>query len=380
MISIHRCENYTESELQEALDRSLADLGGWDPYVQPGETVLLKVNLVAARDPSLAATTHPAFVKVLARSLKDWGCRVVIGDSPGGVFNAARLKKVYRITGMEQAAEESGAELSYNTEVVQVDNPGGKLLKNLTMTAMVKEADKVISVCKLKTHGMMTYTGAVKNLFGSIPGTVKAEYHMRMPKWSDFADALLDIWAAAGPVLSFMDAVIGMEGNGPTGGSPRKIGALLASPDAPGLDLAACHLIGLEKAQVPLLEMAAARGLTPDTWQELELAGDPIEDFVVPDFKMPDHIKNDALESWIPKGLRTGTAKLLRPKVHFDKNRCVGCGECAANCPARVITMKDRHPTVNYRNCIRCYCCQELCPQNAVSVRQPLAFRIANKL
>jgi uncharacterized protein (DUF362 family)/Pyruvate/2-oxoacid:ferredoxin oxidoreductase delta subunit len=380
MVSIHRCENYTDDALQAAFDRALEDIGGWEPYLQPGEKVLLKVNLVAARDPSLAATTHPEFVRVLAKSLIDYGCTVTIGDSPGGVFNAARLTKVYRVTGMEKVAEETGAQLSLNTNVVEVENPNGRFLKKLTLTSMVMEADKVISVCKLKTHGMMTYTGAVKNLFGAVPGTVKAEYHMRMPEWSDFAEALLDIFEATHPVLSFMDAVIGMEGNGPTNGTPRKIGAILASPDAAGLDMAACHIIGLEPALVPLLERAQHRGWIPEHFEDLILAGDPIEDFYLDDYQIPDHIESNAIDSWIPKGLRTGVAKILRPKVHFDPNRCVGCGECAANCPAKVITMKNHRPTVNYHRCIRCYCCQELCPRNAVSVRQSLAFRIANRM
>lgn len=380
MVSIHGCDNYTETALQKALDCALTDLGGWEPYIRPGEKVLLKVNLVAARDPALAATTHPEFVKVLARSLKEYGCPVVIGDSPGGVFNTARLGKVYRTTGMEQVARETGAELSYNTGVVEVEHPAGRLLKKMTLTAMVQEADKVISVCKLKTHGMMTYTGAVKNLFGAVPGTVKAEYHMRMPKWTDFAEALLDIWEATHPVLSFMDAVIGMEGNGPTNGTPRKIGAILASPDAAGLDMAACHMIGLGPEQVPLLDRARDRGWIPENWEQLDMQGDPIETFRITDYKIPDHIEDNAIDSWIPKGLRSGVAKLLRPKVRFNGDRCVGCGECAANCPAKVITMKDHRPTVNYRNCIRCYCCQELCPQDAVSVKQSLAFRIANRM
>ena len=380
MVSIHACENYSAESMKKAVEELLADLGGWERYIKPGEKVLLKVNLVAGRAPNLAATTHPAFVEALADSLVRYGCSVTIGDSPGGTFNAARLKKVYHITGMEEAAQHSGAELSLDTGTVEKDNPEGRLLKTLTLTRMVTEADKIISVCKLKTHGMMTYTGAVKNLFGAVPGTVKAEYHMRMPRWTDFADALLDIWAATKPVLSFMDAVVGMEGNGPTNGTPRRIGAVLASADAAGLDLAACGIIGLTKEQVPLLDRAAERSWIPERWEDLNIQGISPADLYIADYKIPDHMTDNAIDSWIPKGLRSTTARLLRPRVHFDRNRCVGCGECAANCPAHVITMKEHHPTVNYKNCIRCYCCQELCPHNAVEVRQALVFRIANKM
>lgn len=384
MVTIHRCESYEQGQIRQAVSAMLQDIGGFAPYISPGETVLLKVNLVMSKGPELAATTHPAFVAELAKQLKAYGCRVIIGDSPGGPFNAAMLKRVYKTTGMLQAAEESGAELSLNTNTAELTGRAGKMLKNLTVTAMSQEADKVISVCKLKTHGMMTYTGAVKNMFGTIPGTMKAEYHVRMPKMEDFADALIDICEAVRPVLSFMDAVIAMEGNGPTSGTPRKIGAVLASADPYELDMVAAGLIGLGEQQVPTLKAAAERGLAP---RAAEIKGDAPELFAVKDFKMPEHIHTDLSQGgFLPKlGM-----KLLRPKVRFDLARCVGCGDCAANCPARVITMKERRegeknhrlkkPVVDYSECIRCFCCQELCPQSAVRVKESWIFKMANRI
>ena len=377
MVTIHRCNNYQADEVRRAVTAAVMDLGGFEPYIKPGETVLLKVNLVMSKGPDAAATTHPAFVAELARQLKDYGCRVIIGDSPGGTFNTAMLRRNYRVTGMMQAAEESGAELSYNTGTKDVACLAGKMLKNLTLTAMSQEADKVISVCKLKTHSMMTYTGAMKNMFGTVPGTVKAEYHVRMPKMEDFADALIDICEAAKPVLSFMDAIIGMEGNGPTGGLPRKIGAVLASASPHELDLVAADLVGLGERQVPTIKAAAARGLAPRAAADVRVVGEEPEQFRIADFKLPDHIHSDLSQGgFLPKfGM-----KWLRPKVQFDPKRCVGCGDCAANCPAKVIIMKDRRPTVNYKECIRCFCCQELCPQNAVKVKESWIFKIANKI
>jgi uncharacterized protein (DUF362 family)/Pyruvate/2-oxoacid:ferredoxin oxidoreductase delta subunit len=384
MVTIHRCESYQTEALEQALTAAIEDIGGLGPYIKQGETVLLKVNLVMGKGPEQAATTHPAFVAALARRLKAYGCRVIIGDSPGGPFNAAMLRRIYKITGMQQAAEESGAELSLNTNSVQLSGVAGKMLKNLTVTAMSQEADQVISVCKLKTHGMMTYTGAVKNMFGTVPGTMKAEYHVRMPKMDDFADALIDICEAKRPVLSFMDAVMGMEGDGPTSGSPRKIGAVLASASPYELDIVAAGLIGLGEQQVPTLKAAAARGLAPCA---VQTKGDAPEEFVVRDFRMPEHIHTDLSQGgFLPKvGM-----KLLRPKVRFDLAQCVGCGDCAANCPAKVIVMKQRRegeknhrlrkPVVDYRNCIRCFCCQELCPQSAVHVKESWVFRLANRI
>lgn len=382
MVTIYPCDSYQKEELRQTVEALVRDLGGWSAYVSPGETVLLKVNLVMSKGPEAAATTHSAFVSELARQLKDYGCRVIIGDSPGGPFNAASLRHNYKVTGMAQAAAESGAELSLDTDTAEISCAAGKMLRSLTVTAMSQRADKVISVCKLKTHSMMTYTGAVKNMFGTIPGTVKAEYHVRMPKMEDFANALVDICEANRPVLSFMDAVVAMEGNGPTSGTPRKMGAVLAAANPHELDRVAAGLIGLSEEQVLTLQAAAERGLLP---AETVIKGADPKQFTVEDFKLPDHIHTDLSQGgFLPKiGM-----KLLRPKVRFDLTKCVGCGDCAANCPAKVIEMKKRpegqrparHPVVDYHKCIRCFCCQELCPQSAVSVKESWIFKLANRI
>ena len=169
MISLYRCDQYEEGRVMESLRQAIAALGGWEPYLTPQDTVLLKLNLVMNKRPEAAATTHPVFVKALIRLLQEYGCRVVIGDSPGGLFNVTALGRIYRGTGIESIAEETGAILNHNTGSMDVQNPDGQVMKSLTMTAMLRDVDKVISVSKLKTHGMMTFTGAVKNMFGVIP-------------------------------------------------------------------------------------------------------------------------------------------------------------------------------------------------------------------
>lgn len=384
-VSLHACESYEQEKIRAAVRNVMDDLGGWGAFVAPGESVLLKVNLVFAASPDTMATSHPAFVAEIARELRDFGCKVFIGDSPGGPFNEAHLKRVYHVCEMDRAAEESGAELCLDTATRAVDNPDAKFLKHLTVTEMSQKFDKVISLAKIKTHAMMTYTGVTKNLFGTVPGTEKAEMHMRMPEANDFADALLDIFLAAKPCLCLMDGVIGMEGNGPTGGTPRYIGTVLGSSDGPALDLVCADLIGLKMKDVPLLRQANARGMIPADASEVTVLGDAPADFAVADFKLPDHIDSD-ITGWVPKGLRKAVNRLLRPRVTFDHSICRSCGECAASCPAKTITMVldektgRRFPKANYENCIRCYCCQELCHFKAIKIVQPTAFKIANKM
>ena len=377
-VSLLACGQYELEALRAALANSIRNLGGWEPYIRPGEKVLLKVNLVTNKEPDYAATTHPLFVQALAELLTEYGAKVVIGDSPGGLFNEEILRRLYQGTGMKRAAEASGAQLSYNTGSALVKNPEGKLLKSLTQTAMVQEADKVMSVSKLKTHGMMTFTGAVKNQFGTVPGTKKAEYHFRMPQTLDFADALIDICLAANPVLCFMDAVMAMEGNGPTGGTPRKVGAVLASASPFELDLVAAHLIGLKREEVPTLQQAYLRGLGPEEVHKVDIAGEDPQRFVLENFKMPDHIKPQLMSSLGPAGRML--SGMLRPKVRFHTEICVSCQTCLRNCPAGAIVMKNQYPSVNYRQCIRCYCCQELCPRNAVTVQESRIMKLANRL
>ena len=376
--SLHYCETYQEEKLRAALSQAIEDLGGFAPYIDPGDRVLLKVNLLLSKGADSAATTHPAFVRELAKLLIEYGAKVVIGDSPGGLFNEEILRRNYRVNGMIQAAEESGASLNYNTGSRTISLPEGKLLKQLTQTAMLGDVDKVISVSKLKTHSMMTFTGAVKNMFGTVPGTKKAEYHFSMPDSDDFADALIDICMAAKPVLAFMDGIIGMEGNGPSGGTPRRINAVLASDNPFALDAVACHIIGLERPAVFTWQHAWQRGLAPDRFEEVEVTGEPVERFLCPDFRMPDHINPELTSDYgviVQKLSHT-----LRPKVRFQKDKCIGCQACLRNCPAHAIRMQGKFPKADYHKCIRCYCCQELCPKTAIRIEESLIMKLVNRL
>ena len=180
--------------------------------------VALKLNLVSAMKPEQAATVHPAVVCALVRMLTARGAHVILGDSPGGLYTSAHLQRVYDATGL-RAAEALGAELNEDFSVCTVSYPEALQARSFTMTAYLQQADAIIDVCKLKTHGMMGMTNAVKNFFGIIPGTMKPEYHYKYPKVSDFADMLVDLCEYCRPRLCICDAVVGMEGNGPTQGS-----------------------------------------------------------------------------------------------------------------------------------------------------------------
>jgi len=381
VVSIMGCESYDASAVEEAVRRSVEDLGGLSRFVQPGMRVLLKPNLLAARVPAEATTTHPAVVAAVARLIQEAGGVVSVADSPGGPFVSTLLRSVYSATGMEQVAGDTGLTLNHDFTDTEVFNPSGKLLKRVHLITAVARADLVVNLPKLKTHGQMVYTGAVKNLFGAIPGTDKIEYHMRMADYETFADALIDIYLATRPKLTLMDAVIGMEGAGPSAGDPRHLGFILASEDAFALDYVALSLVGADPMQVPVMKAAAKRGLCPTSLADVTLRGRCVDDVRVERFDMPAMGEMLAV-SWSQSALLGRLSQWIKARPVFHHAVCSGCALCARHCPAKVITMDAGKPTADLKGCIRCFCCQELCPSKAITIQRlspPLAavLRIA---
>ena len=281
-VCIASCESYETAQVRAALTEAIGAVGGLD-FISPGMRVGIKANLVSAMEPGAGATTHPALLAELCRMIVDRGAEAVVGDSPGGLYNAAALHRVYRVCGLS-AVTEAGGELNEDFNVRDVVFEDAHAVHSFTATEYLCRCDAIISFCKLKTHGMMEMSAAVKNLFGTIPGTLKPEYHFRFPDPAVFSDMLIDLNEYWKPQLFLCDAAIGMEGNGPTQGSPREIGAILAAESPSKLDLLAAKLIGLTADDVPTLQAARVRGLIPQTAEELEIAGEP-ERFIVPDFK-----------------------------------------------------------------------------------------------
>lgn len=379
-VSLVKCQDYNYNLVKDAIEESFENLGGVRKYIDSGDKVLLKLNLLMKKRPEDATTTHPMFAKALAEILIKNGAEVIIGDSPGGPFNPSTLRGVYKACGIEEIAKDLKIILNYNTDVVDMRNENGLILKRITAIEVLNEVDKVISVSKLKTHGMMMFTGAVKNMFGIVAGLEKAEYHVRMPEIKDFSNALVDICVAAKPILSFMDGIIGMEGAGPSAGDPRMIGAVIASTSPYHLDVVATSIIGLKPIKVPTIQRCVERGLCKGNFEDVELVGNSIEKFKLNDFIVPEIRSLDLLEGKLPKFLRDIINELIQPKPVFLHNKCIGCGDCAKNCPPHVIDMINDKPVVNLDGCIRCFCCQELCPVKAVDIHRPILMKLLAKL
>ena len=374
-VALAACKSYEDAEVSAALETAVTAAGGLD-WVTPGMRVALKLNLVSAMKPEEAATVHPAVVCALVRMLQARGAHVVLGDSPGGLYNAAHLQRVYDVTGL-RAAEALGAELNGDFSVCSVSYPEAVQARSFTETAYLRNADAIIDVCKLKTHGMMGMTNAVKNFFGTIPGTRKPEMHYRYPNAADFCSMLVDLALFNAPRLTLVDAVDCMEGNGPTQGTPRHMGALLAADTPFNADLVCARLIGMEAMDAPSVAEAVRRGLCPADWRDLGIAGD-VKRFAIPDFEKLPVNGSTEFGTKIPfGGAFMRRAFSARPKV--DAAKCIGCGKCAELCPPKAAQVVEGRARIEAKKCIRCFCCQEFCPKGAVTVHRPLLARLLAK-
>ena len=365
-VALKACASYDELSVQQAIDEIFALCGGIETFVKPGDRVLVKLNLLMKRSPEQATTTHPAVAKAIVRAIMRAGGVAILADSPGGPYTKGMLAGVYEACGMNAVARETGCLLNDDFSTTTRYLQSGKAARKLDLIGVLDHVDSVITVGKLKTHGLTTMTGCVKNLYGTIPGTTKVEYHARYQDVSLFSDMLVDICACVKPCFAILDAVVGMEGEGPSGGRPRTIGALLGGVNPHAVDAVGARLIGLKAQQVTTLQAAQRRGILP----EIELAGDPIEPLVIDDFDIPMGLRKG---SWVR--LMNRLPQPLRPRPVFTHKKCDGCGTCVRACPAKAISMDEkRRPHVDVKACIRCYCCQELCPKTDVEVRRNPIF------
>ena len=390
IVSIEKCPSYDLEAVKEALDKVLDNIDALD-FVKPGMRIGIKANLVSAMAPEKSATTHPQILKRLCELLLERGASVIIGDSPGGIYTEGFLKGVYKTCGLEEMVKEldnTGERVSLNRDfsIKNGENKEAVSLKTFIYTGWLDNVDAIINVSKLKTHAMMGMSCAVKNMFGTIPGTTKPEYHMRFPEEMAFANLMVDLNEFFKPQLYVVDAIEGMEGNGPTAGETRHIGLVLASKRPYALDLACADLIGMGLNDVATLIAAADRGLGPKNLSEVTLVGTKEEEVRIPDFKRATIHQSITFEGG---GLFNKIESMLlkatyNTKPMPNKKECIGCKKCFETCPAKAITMvsggKNGIPKIDRSKCIKCFCCQEFCPVGAMKVHYNVLGRMVNAI
>jgi uncharacterized protein (DUF362 family)/NAD-dependent dihydropyrimidine dehydrogenase PreA subunit len=376
-VAIVRCRDYDQARVDAAIQEAVGLLGGMERFVKPGQRVLLKVNLLRAADPSEGVVTHPSLVRALVPLVRQAGGHAVIGDSPGGAFSRSVLQRAYRKSGLLSVAEEMDVELNYNVGKSHLSFPEGGLLKALDVADFALNADMIISLPKLKTHAFMVLTGAIKVMFGIVPGLTKAGYHAKLYTKERFSEMLLDIHQFSSPVLSIMDGVVGMEGDGPSAGDLRHLDMIMASPSSTALDMAVAHMLGMDPEDVPVLAAAMRRGMVSGRLEDLQLLGADWKELRVADFRLP---KGGREITNLPGFILRWMARELTVSPQAN-GQCVGCGVCVENCPVQAITIEDGMACMDWNDCIRCYCCHELCPEKAIDLRRSwLADVVLNRV
>ncbi|MBT9131560.1 DUF362 domain-containing protein [candidate division NPL-UPA2 bacterium Unc8] len=371
-VSIVRCRDYNEKDVRGAVRQALTLIGGLGEIVKKGSRILVKPNMLSAKPPESGVDTHPAVVQAVVELLKEEGAEVLIGDSPGGIIKNG-LSYYWEISGYKKISEMTGAKLvSLEENSREISVPHGVIYQKLYIPAVALEVDAIITLPKLKTHDLTLYTGAVKNLMGLIPGLGKAEIHKRCPKPDDFGEALADIFSVMKPVMAILDAVVGMEGNGPVHGKLRDIGVILASKDSVALDTIAQAMIGLAPFDVPTTKAATKRSLGVSGLKEIEVLGESLEEVSIDDFILPLSAR---LTRRIPGPILSLIARQVMVKPVPLRKKCTRCLICRENCPVDAISLTDGYPRINYHKCILCLCCRELCPEDAISIRKSLLAR-----
>lgn len=353
-VSVRRMEKYHPESLLRAVAEIYEATRGPDPC---GKKILLKPNILADVAPERAVTTHPQVFRAVARYLQQRGAVLLAGDSPAIHNNTFSGKG----SGIAAVCEELGIEW-----VDFMRDPLTK--KGYKLARILNEVDYVFSLPKCKTHEFAYYTGAVKNLFGLMPGFNKALMHAKYPNRESFAEMIIDVFELVGADYAFMDAVIGMEGAGPQNGTPRHIGLLLGSRDCLALDVIMAQIIGYDSQQIPVLSSGLKRRPDLSNINDIEIEGGTLKDFRVRQYK---RIAIDRGYNFIYMGVRF--QRLLR---RFDRrpvfiyDRCILCKKCVQICRADALKVKDGKIAIYDPNCIRCYCCHEVCPVNAIKIRR----------
>jgi len=401
-VSIVKCQDYDEDKVLSGLRQSIDLIGGIQTFIKKGSRarlgalasrrsplgarllakpreaegsrgkprVLLKPNLLYGKSPENAVTTHPSIVRGMIQIVREAGGVPFIGDSP----SVGSLTKTAEKAGIKAVADEMKCPLMEFDKPMLLPEGGGKIFRQLEIDRSVLEADVIINLPKWKTHAQMLLTLGVKNLFGCVPGPRKALWHLKAgDDRKIFAQVLFDIYQVIQPSLTILDGIVGMEGNGPNSGRPIPIGLILASGDSLSLDQIVCDLVGISRESLLTNRVAFERGLGKD---EIGVFGERMEDVKIPGFQFPTLFQIDwGLPNFLSKALKNA----LTSKPVILEKICKDCEQCAKICPPKALTRKGEDLIFDYGKCIRCFCCLEVCPEGAISIKQGWALKLVSR-
>ncbi len=362
-VLIKRLEDYNLDKIEAFFKRSYLHKDKVLPKLQ-GKKILLKPNLLGAFTPDKAVTTHPVILEAIIRILQTIDCKILIGDSPGGSVN---YQSVINKCGIKNLADK------YNVEIVNLNHY--KVINimhgnfSLAYSQIYDQVDYIINLAKYKTHSLMQFTGAVKNLYGLVPGLKKADYHRQYPNSHNFAQLLASLYEVFKEKILFsvIDGIVGMEGKGPSGGKARNFAYLFASECASSLDYVAAYMMGFKPLSIDLINLTMqADGILPSRiasnflWQKN----------IIPDVDTGIVKLRNKLLNTIPNSVSKIFKSLFWYKP-FITDKCKKCNICLESCPVDAIKADDSgNLKINDSICIRCLCCHEFCPHQAIEIQK----------
>ena len=343
--------------LRQAVERAF-DLF---PMEFNGKRVLIKPNVLRASEAKEGIVTHPAVLRAVVEKVESMTpASIVVGDNPG-LFSYGANEASFQQTGLMDAAK--GYYRNIGNDPVKVGF-NADFMPSVSVSRAVLDADIIISLPKFKTHGLTVVTGAIKNSYGILPGAQKAKLHKAAGNPERFHELVVEVFKLRPPDLFIVDAVVGMEGNGPASSDLREIGLILASDNAVAMDAVIARMMGCDPGRLRFLQKAREMGLGDYELSSIEVEGELKE---LPDFKLPPLggeaiMNNPAVQEMLHQ--RT----VLRPQA--DPELCTGCGTCVDQCAVSALSMgPDDLPIVDADSCITCFCCQEMCPEKAITLK-----------
>jgi uncharacterized protein (DUF362 family) len=378
-VALIKCTDYDVDSIEKKLREGFELLGGKSflrNLIPENSKVLLKPNFLTVIEKGSPVITHYAMFEAVVRIVKEYSSYIAFGDSPG----SGDTRKAAEKSGLMEVAERYGVKFADFNEAahVELDNPIMYKFWNVAKAAY--EADVVITLPKLKTHAMMYYTGAVKNQFGCIPGSQKAEWHTKLPDAVNFGKMLLDLNSVVKTSFAIIDGIVAMEGNGPRNGTPKKMDTIIMGKCLTAVDSTAVRLIGYDNVlAVPFLKVAHDTKWGAVMPEEIVVLGEKVENMKCKDFKLS---RNAKVVNFLTPSLNNFVASLTAPNPVLVEEKCIGCKKCDEVCPesSKVISFVKHNnkviPKWNYSNCIRCFCCQELCPRGAIVTKNKPISRL----
>lgn len=330
------------------------------PVDLKGKKILIKPNVLRSSKAEEGIVTHPAVLRAVVEKVeKMQPAAIIVGDNPGA-FSYGANEESFKNTGLMEAAV--GYYQNIGSDSQKVDfNPD--FIPTVSLSRMVLEVDIIISLPKFKTHGLTVVSGAIKNSYGFLPGAQKAKLHKVAGSPKRFHEMLIDVFRLRVPDLFIVDAVVGMQGNGPASPDLRNIGLILASDNAVAMDAVIATMMGCEPDRLRFLQKAKEAGLGDYDLATIEVIGELKR---LPDFKLPPlsgeaSMNNKPVRRWLHD------LTLLLPQA--DPELCTACGTCVDQCAARALSMSGNLPQVDADTCITCFCCQEICPEKAITLK-----------